>query len=140
MNAGFRDELIDILVRESYVERQVTLSSGKVSDYYLDCRPAMFLPRASFLAGELMLQLAVEAGVAQIGGMAVAAIPVISSIISAAYRHDVALRGCFVRKDCKSASKGRSARDSRPPSSTMRSRPAARPSRRSPPFARPGPT
>src|SRR5579885_110130 len=101
MNAGFRDELIDILVRESYVERQVTLSSGKVSDYYLDCRPAMFLPRASFLAGELMLQLAVEAGVAQIGGMAVAAIPVISSSISAAYRHDVALRGCFVRKESK---------------------------------------
>src|SRR5205823_167567 len=29
------------------------------------------------------------------------AIPVISSIIAAAYRHDVNLRGCFVRKETK---------------------------------------
>ena len=101
MNSEFRSELIEILVREAYVEREVTLASGRKSDFYLDCRPAMFLPRASFLAGELMLELVSASGVAQIGGMAVAAIPVISSIISAAYRHDVALRGCFVRKETK---------------------------------------
>jgi orotate phosphoribosyltransferase len=101
MNQQYRAELIDILVREAYVERQVTLSSGKTSDYYLDCRPAMFLPRASFLAGELMLDMVNDAKIAQIGGMAVAAIPVISSIIAAAYRHDVNLRGCFVRKETK---------------------------------------
>jgi len=101
MNPAFREELIDFLVRESYVERQVTLSSGKVSDYYLDCRPVMFLPRAAFLAGELMLDLVKDSGVAQIGGMAVAAIPLIRSIISAAYRHNLALRGCFVRKESK---------------------------------------
>jgi len=101
MGSDFRRELIDTLVRESYVERQVTLASGKTSDYYLDCRPVMFLPRGAFLAGELMLELATAAGVAQIGGMAVAAIPVISSIIAAAYRHNVDLRGCFVRKDAK---------------------------------------
>ncbi|MGO9606166.1 MAG: orotate phosphoribosyltransferase [Candidatus Binataceae bacterium] len=101
MNAQYRKELIDILARESYVERQVTLSSGKTSDYYLDCRTAIFLPRTAFLAGELMLELVVAAGVAQIGGMAVAAIPVIDAIIGAAYRHGVELRGCFVRKETK---------------------------------------
>jgi orotate phosphoribosyltransferase len=101
MDLKLRRELIDILVREAYVERQVTLSSGKVSDYYLDCRPAMFLPRAMFLVGELMLESVNAAGVAQIGGMAVAAIPVISAIIAAAYRHDINLRGCFVRKETK---------------------------------------
>src|SRR5262249_29346885 len=101
MDSELRRELIDILVREVYVERPVTLSSGKVSDYYLDCRPAMFLPRAMFLAGELLLELVSAAGVAQIGGMAVAAVPVISAIIAAAYRHDVKLRGCFVRKESK---------------------------------------
>jgi orotate phosphoribosyltransferase len=101
MNQQFRDELIQFLVRESYVERQVTLASGKVSDYYLDCRPVMFIPRAAFLAGELMLELVTASGVAQIGGMAVAAIPVVSAIIAAAYRHDVPLRGCFIRKETK---------------------------------------
>jgi len=101
MDLELRRELIDILVHEAYFERQITLSSGKTSDYYLDCRPAMFLPRAMFLAGELMLESVRAAEVAQIGGMAVAAIPVISAIIAAAYRHDVQLRGCFVRKETK---------------------------------------
>src|SRR5262249_35395075 len=101
MDSELRSELFHILVREAYVEREVTLASGKKSDYYLDCRPAMFLPRANFLAGELMLELVTAAGIQQIGGMAVAAIPVISSIIAAAYRHGVELRGCFVRKDTK---------------------------------------
>jgi len=51
MDPELRRELIDLLVREAYFERQVTLSSGKLSDYYLDCRPAMFLPRGMFLVG-----------------------------------------------------------------------------------------
>jgi orotate phosphoribosyltransferase len=101
MNLELRRELIDILVREAYFERPVTLSSGNVSDYYLDCRPAMFLPRGMFVVGELMLESVSAAGVAQIGGMAVAAIPVISAIIAAGYRHDIELRGCFVRKETK---------------------------------------
>jgi orotate phosphoribosyltransferase len=101
MDLELRRELIDLLVREAYFERPVTLSSGKVSDYYLDCRPAMFLPRGMFLVGELMLEFVSTAGVAQIGGMAVAAIPVISAIIAAGYRHDLKLRGCFVRKETK---------------------------------------
>jgi len=101
MTSEFRDELVQILVREAYVERQVTLSSGKVSDYYLDCRPVMLLPRGSYLAGELMLDLIAAEGIEQIAGMAVAAIPVISSIIAAAHRRNIPLRGSFVRKETK---------------------------------------
>lgn len=102
MSSESRDELIQILVREAYVERQVTLASGKISDYYLDCRPVMLLPRGSYLAGELMLDLIAAEGIEQISGMAVAAIPVISSIIAAAYRRNIPLRGSFVRKETKS--------------------------------------
>ena len=101
MNQDYRSELISILARESYVERKVTLSSGKTSDYYLDCRRAIFLPRAAFLAGELMLELVREANVEQFGGMAVAAVPVTDAIIAAAYRHNLDLRGFFVRKEQK---------------------------------------
>lgn len=107
MNTDFRGELLETLIRECYVEREVTLSSGKKSDYYLDCRRAMFLPRAAFLAGELMLELATDAGVEQIGGMAAAAIPVTDAILAAAYRHNVTMRGFFVRKEAKGHGMGR---------------------------------
>jgi orotate phosphoribosyltransferase len=101
MNAEYRAELLGILLRESYVEKDVTLASGRKSDYYLDCRRAIFLPRAAFLAGELLLDLAVAAGAEQIGGMAAGAIPVTDAILSAAYRRGVEMRGFFVRKETK---------------------------------------
>jgi orotate phosphoribosyltransferase len=106
MNPDYRRELLETLVRECYVEREVTLASGKKSNYYLDCRRAMFIPRAAFLAGELMLELAVNAGVEQIGGMAAAAIPVTDAILAAAYRHGVTMRGFFVRKETKTHGMG----------------------------------
>ncbi|HYB91663.1 MAG TPA: orotate phosphoribosyltransferase [Candidatus Binataceae bacterium] len=101
MSQQYRTELLQILVRESYFEREVTLASGKTSNYYLDCRRALFLPRAAFLAGELLLELVEAAGIEQIGGMAVAAIPVTDAVLAAAYRHGVELRGFFVRKEAK---------------------------------------
>jgi orotate phosphoribosyltransferase len=101
MNHAHRTELLEVLVREAYVERRVTLASGKTSDYYLDCRRAIFLPRAAFLIGELMLDLAIARNVEQVGGMAVAAVPVTDAIIAAAYRRGVELRGFFVRKETK---------------------------------------
>lgn len=101
MNAEYRAELLQILLRESYVEKQVTLASGRKSDYYLDCRRAIFLPRAAFLAGEMLLDLAVSANVAQVGGMAAGAIPVTDAILAAAYRRGVEMRGFFVRKETK---------------------------------------
>jgi orotate phosphoribosyltransferase len=97
-----RNDLLVILAREAYVERKVTLSSGKKSNFYLDCRKAIFLPRASFLVGELMLALVLEAGVVQVGGMAVAAVPVTDAIVAAAYRNGADIRGFFVRKEAKS--------------------------------------
>ncbi|HUA33407.1 MAG TPA: orotate phosphoribosyltransferase [Candidatus Binataceae bacterium] len=107
MNSDYRKELLETLIRECYVEREVTLASGKKSNYYLDCRRAMFLPRAAFLAGELMLEMAVGAGVEQIGGMAAAAIPVTDAILAAAYRHNVTMRGFFVRKEAKTHGMGK---------------------------------
>jgi orotate phosphoribosyltransferase len=101
MNTSERDELLATLARESYFEREVTLASGRKSNFYLDCRRTIFLPRAAYLIGELMLERVVAAGVEQVGGMAVAAVPVTDAILAAAYRHKVELRGFFVRKEAK---------------------------------------
>jgi orotate phosphoribosyltransferase len=94
-------ELIDLLARESYFERTVTLSSGHTSNYYLDCRRTLMLPRGAFLAGELLIDLVTDAGVAQVGGMAAAAIPVTDAILAAAFRRNLELTGFFVRKETK---------------------------------------
>lgn len=101
-NRAERDELLALLARESYFERAaLTLTSGRSSNYYIDCKRTLYLPRGAYLAGELMLELVVAEGIEQIGGMAAGALPVTDAIIAAAHRHGANLRGFFVRKEIK---------------------------------------
>jgi orotate phosphoribosyltransferase len=102
MNQTQRDELLSLLARESYFERQeLTLASGRSSNYYIDCKRTLYLPVGAYLAGELMLELVLAESVEQIGGMAAGALPVTDALIAAAWRHQVNLRGFFVRKEIK---------------------------------------
>jgi len=101
MRSEERRELLAMLARESYFERQLTLSSGRASNYYLDCKRTLYLPRGAYLAGELVLDLVKAAGVEQLGGMAVGALPVTDAVMAAAYRAGVDIRGFFVRKETK---------------------------------------
>jgi orotate phosphoribosyltransferase len=96
-----RNELLKLLARESYVERDVTLSSGQAASFYIDCRRTLYIPEGAFLVGELMLDLITPAQIEQIGGLAAAALPVTDAIIGAAYRRKIELRGFFVRKETK---------------------------------------
>lgn len=100
-----RDELLALILRHSFERRKVILSSGKESDFYLDLRTTMMRPRGIELAGRLLFQK-LESGprVDAVGGMVVAAVPVVSAVLLAAARagaawHDLA--GFFVRKEAK---------------------------------------
>jgi orotate phosphoribosyltransferase len=101
MNPEDRSELLRMLARESYFERELTLASGRSSNYYVDCKRTLYIPRGAYLAGELMIELAGSDAIKQIGGMAAGAIPLTDAIIAAAYRRGLELRGFFVRKETK---------------------------------------
>ncbi|MGZ6175344.1 MAG: orotate phosphoribosyltransferase, partial [Candidatus Binataceae bacterium] len=103
MNQTQRTELLTLLARESYFERSatLTLASGRSSNYYIDCKRTLYLPRGAYLAGELMLELVLAEGIEQIGGMAAGALPVTDALIAAAHNHGANLRGFFVRKEMK---------------------------------------
>ena len=101
MNPSDRSELLNLLARESYFERELKLTSGRGSNYYIDCKRTLYLPLGAHLAGEAVLEIVKTAGVAQLGGMAAGALPVTDAAIAAAYRNRVELRGFFVRKETK---------------------------------------
>jgi orotate phosphoribosyltransferase len=101
MDDVLRRQLLDLLARESYIERELTLASGRKSNYYVDCKRTLYLPQGAYLAGELMLELVAAQKVDLLGGMAAGALPVTDAVIGAAYRHNVSLAGCFVRKETK---------------------------------------
>jgi orotate phosphoribosyltransferase len=81
-----------------------TLSTGQVSDYYFDCKPAM-------LEGSVLNQIAAEmiaeadrmpVPATAVGGLSIGADFLVSAIILlAAQQHHPMARGCVVRKDPK---------------------------------------
>ena len=99
-----RRELLALIEELSFEKREVTLASGKKSDFYLDLRKTLMRPKGQKLAGELLLlKLMLGPWVDAVGGMAVGAVPLVSAVLSAAAHHDPGspLVGFFVRKEAK---------------------------------------
>ena len=100
-----REELLELIIRHSFERRKVVLSSGRESDFYLDLRATMMRPRGIELAGKLLFaRLQAGARVDAVGGMVVAAVPVVSAVLLAAARSGgeaTDLLGFFVRKEAQ---------------------------------------
>ena len=111
MAADARERQLAALIREVSVERrEVTLASGRKSDFYLDLRQTLMRPLGVKLAGELLLdKLLRGAPVQAVGGMAVGAVPLVSAVLLAAAGDERArgLVGFFVRKEQKKHGLGR---------------------------------
>lgn len=103
--AAERRELLELILRHSFEKRRVVLSSGKESDFYLDLRATMMRPRGIELAGRLLhARLADGPRVEAVGGMVVAAVPVVAAVLLAAACAGEEWRdlcGFFVRKEAK---------------------------------------
>ncbi len=106
-----RAQRLNELIREVSVERrEVTLASGKKSNFYLDLRQTLMRPLGVRLAGELVVEkLLAGAPVQAVGGMAVGAVPLVSAVLLAAAHDERAgdLVGFFVRKEKKKHGLGR---------------------------------
>jgi orotate phosphoribosyltransferase len=103
-SAEARSKLLALILDVSFEEREVTLASGKKSNFYLDLRKTLMRPLGIALAGRLVLEkLQAGAPVEAVGGMAVGAVPLVSAVLAAAARDPQAegLLGFFVRKEAK---------------------------------------
>jgi len=91
------------LREKSLFRGEVTLSSGKKSDYYLDCRLTTLDPEGSVLIGHAILALLAEKGIRAdaIGGMSIGADPVVSAVVTMSHLEGRPLRGFLVRKERK---------------------------------------
>ena len=94
-----RETLLAQLREHALILGEVTLSSGKKADYYIDARRALLRPEGFRAAGELVAAEAVDVVAAAVGGPATAAIPVACSALAA--ESGSSLRAFFVRKERK---------------------------------------
>jgi len=98
-----RQQLAVLLRRKSLVRGDLTLSSGKKSSYYLDCKLTTLDPEGALLTGYCLLELLDEMGVKPdaIGGLSMGADPLVTAagVVSALEKRPLA--GFLVRKEAK---------------------------------------
>jgi orotate phosphoribosyltransferase len=83
---------------------EFTLSSGRKSDYYLDCRRTTLHPEGAWLTARVILALIREASIPAeaIGGLTLGADPIVSAVAVVSHGQGRPLPAFIVRKDTKS--------------------------------------
>ncbi len=74
-----KQELIDMLCRKSFQYNQqpvFKLVSGRMSHFYVNCKPTTLSPRGMFLVGHLLYERLQGVGVTAVGGLTFGADPV----------------------------------------------------------------
>lgn len=110
-----RAALLRLLATLSFRLGQFTLSSGAVSDYYIDCRTTTLHAEGGRLAGMVMLDIIRELGLypEAVGGLTLGADPLVCNIATAtawSQVHDATrplIHGFLVRKAGKTHGTGR---------------------------------
>lgn len=98
VNAELRAELAELIKELAVVHGEVTLSSGKKADYYIDVRRATLHSRASRLIGQLLRETTSDWDFEAVGGLTLGADPVATAIMHADGR---AINAFVVRKETK---------------------------------------
>ena len=93
-----KEELLELLKKDAYKKGEFTLSSGKTSEHYVNCKPVTLSGRGLTLASLLMLMY-VETDV--VAGLTLGADPLVSgvSLVSALDRR--LINGLIIRKEAK---------------------------------------
>ncbi len=95
-----RARLLELLKSKALEIRAVTLSSGRTSDYYMDCKRVTLSPEGAFLAAKLMLEM-IRPEVSAVGGLTLGADPIVSSIAVLSHIQGRNLSALIVRKEPK---------------------------------------
>ncbi|MGD7001540.1 orotate phosphoribosyltransferase [Corynebacterium halotolerans] len=91
-------ELAELVKQLAVVRGEVTLSSGKQADYYVDLRRATLHHRAARLIGTLLRQLTADWDFVAVGGLTLGADPVATAVMHAEGRE---IDSFVVRKETK---------------------------------------
>ena len=93
-----KDELLELLKRDAYKKGEYTLSSGKTSEHYVNCKPVTLSGRGLTLASLLML-MHVETDV--VAGLTLGADPLVSGVALVSALDQRLINGLIVRKEAK---------------------------------------
>lgn len=102
-----RARLAALLYEKSYMEGDFTLTSGRKSDYYFDCRQSSLNPGGAWLIGSIFLRMMQGLDAQAVAGMTMGADPLVTATSLIAYHNNIYLPALIVRKQPKEHGAGR---------------------------------
>jgi len=99
--SDLKAKLARLLMALSYVKGEVTLTSGRKSDYYFDCKQTALHSEGGFLIGKIFLEMLRNTSVRGVAGMTLGADPLVTSVSVLSHLEGRALHGMIIRKQSK---------------------------------------
>jgi orotate phosphoribosyltransferase len=99
-----RQRLKELLLKKSYREGRIMLTSGKESDFYIDGKQTTLDAEGAYLCGMLLYELIRATGIniQGVGGMTLGADPLVTAVSIVSYLEGASLPAFIVRKEPKS--------------------------------------
>jgi len=97
-----KEKLKKIIIELSYEKRNVTLASGRQSDFYFDGKQTTLHPEGGYLTGKLFFEAIKDVeGVEGVGGLTLGADPIATATSIASYLAGKPVPGFIIRKEPK---------------------------------------
>jgi orotate phosphoribosyltransferase len=99
-----KNELIDLLCRKSFKYSETPafkLVSGRMSRFYVNCKPTTLSPRGMYLVGHLMFEAIENSGAVAVGGLTFGADPIAMATAFASELKGRPLNAFSIRKTQK---------------------------------------
>jgi orotate phosphoribosyltransferase len=96
-----RARLFDIIHARSFGRGEITLASGRKSDYYINLKPTMLDPEGAALLAELTFDALKDDRLDYVGGLEMGAVPLAGAIAQLSWLKHHPIAAFFVRKKPK---------------------------------------
>ena len=97
---GLKQELLGLLKSHAYKKGDYTLSSGRKSEHYVNCKPVTLSSRGLTLSSVMLLE-AVEKESVAVAGLTLGADPLVSGVAVVCGLDNIKVDGLIVRKEAK---------------------------------------
>lgn len=96
-----KKELFSLLKKEAFFKKKIKLSSGKISNYYIDVRRVSLSPAGVYLISKLIWNIIKNEKIDALGGPTLGADPIAAGVYFLAYKNKKKLKGFLIRKSSK---------------------------------------
>jgi orotate phosphoribosyltransferase len=98
-----QSRLLELLKTKAFAKREVTLSSGRKSNFYIDCKQVTLSAEGAFLCGKVMFSIveSLPDPIHGVGGPTLGADPLVTAVSYTSYLEAHPLAAFIIRKEPK---------------------------------------